>query len=68
MKDLAEVEAKIQHKEEECAIARKTTENLEYRIEHACKGQEEQTTKRKRATARLNFLMRELQEKASYVF
>ncbi|KAG0616006.1 hypothetical protein M758_5G083000, partial [Ceratodon purpureus] len=65
LQDVSEVEAKIQSKEEECAISTKTSENLEYRIEHARKGQEEQTTKRKRAAARLNFLMRELRDKIS---
>lgn len=65
--DLVEVEVKVQNREEELKTASNTSENLEYRIEHARKGIEEQTTKRKRAAARLNLFMRELRERAPYV-
>lgn len=60
------MESKIKAKEQEFATAVKNSETLEYRIEQAVKGQDEQSVKRKRAAARLNFLMKELQEKASY--
>nr|PNR26383.1 hypothetical protein PHYPA_030958 [Physcomitrium patens] len=64
LRDLVEVEVKVQNREEELKTASNTSENLEYRIEHARKGIEEQTTKRKRAAARLNLFMRELRERA----
>lgn len=62
---MAEVDSQVENTEKECEIATKTCQNLEFKVEMAEKDGNEQTTKRKRAAIRLNFLMRELKENST---